>query len=433
MERLESLWAMQPEAFSTFMGAFMGASPDASAGAWKSLEDAQPDAALPYELAAGGVAVIPVEGVILRQGLWYGTTGLQDLYAALDAAIASPEVRAILLSIHSPGGQARGVKEAADAIFAARRVKPCAAFVDGLCASAAYWLASATGAVYAGPSSTVGSVGVILRHMDKSGWNKEMGLAFTYVTAGAYKAVGNPDAALSERDLGVLQARVDAIYDMFCGDVAQHMGLALENRAAWADGRDFLAAEAETLGLVTAVVNSRAEALQKLLKETTMNSNTDSQPAGMQPGAGGTTDPTPAGTRASAERSEPGLAPGAASPNVPQDVGLRAMVTEAADAAVTRTLKLLATVCGQEAADKVSALVKSGITPEQLAAAAQALNVSAQSPAPPEKSPEAAPQASKSPNAEMLEAIKAATPSAVNANTADPDGVLATINRIGKM
>lgn len=397
MERLESLWAMQPEAFSAFMGV--------SEGAWKSLQDVQPDAAPPYELAEGSVAVIPVEGVILRQGLWYGTAGLQDLHAALDAAVAAPEVRAILLSLHSPGGQARGVKEAADAIFAARRVKPCAAFVDGLCASAAYWLASATGAVYAGPSSTVGSVGVILRHMDKSGWNKEMGLAFTYVTAGAYKAVGNPDAALSEHDLSVLQARVDAIYDMFCGDVAQHMGLAPENRAQWADGRDFLAAEGESLGLVTAVVSSRAEAIQKLLKETHMD-------------------------KAELAKQHPDLL--AEIQREAADAALAGQAQQAeqkSEEAVDRTLKLLATVCGQEAADKVSALVKSGVTPEQLAAAAEALNVSAQPNAAPDKSPEAV----KNPNAEMLEAIKAATPGAVNANPDDPDGVLATINRIGKM
>lgn len=401
MERLESLWAMQPEAFSAFMGAFEGA--------WKSLQDVQPDAAPPYELAEGGVAVIPVEGVILRQGLWYGTAGLQDLHAALDAALDAPDVRAILLSIHSPGGQARGVKEAADAIFAARRVKPCAAFVDGLCASAAYWLAAATGAVYAGPSSTVGSVGVILRHMDKSGWNKEMGLAFTYVTAGAYKAVGNPDAALSERDLSVLQARVDAIYDMFCGDVAQHMGLALESRAEWADGRDFLAAEAESLGLVTAVVNSRAEAIQKLLKETHMD-------------------------KAELAKQHPDLL--AEIQREAADAALAGQAQQAeqkSEEAVDRTLKLLATVCGQEAADKVSALVKSGVTPEQLAAAAQALDFRAGAGAQPNAAQDKSPEAAKNPNAEMLEAIKAATPGAVNADPADPDGVLATINRIGKM
>lgn len=396
MERLESLWAMQPEAFSAFMAA--------SESAWKPLEDTAPDAR-PYELAEGGVAVIPVEGVILRQGLGRGTTGLQSLHAALDAALAAPEVRAVLFSIHSPGGQARGVKEMADAIFAARRVKPCAAFVDGLCASAAYWLASATGAVYAGPSADVGSIGVILRHMDKSGLNKELGLAFTYVTAGAYKAVGNPDAALSERDLSVLQTRVDAIYDMFCGDVAQHMGLALENRAAWADGRIFLASEASALGLVTAVVGSRTEAIQNLLKETHMD-------------------------KAELAKQHPDLLA-----EIQREADDAALATQAqqadtaAQAAVDRTLQLLATVCGQETADKVSALVKSGMTPEQLAAAAKALNVGAAAPDAPEKSPEAA----KGLSEEMLAAIKAATPSAVNANPADPDGVLATIHRIGNM
>lgn len=396
MERLESLWAMQPEAFSAFMAA--------SESAWKPLEDTAPDAR-PYELAEGGVAVIPVEGVILRQGLGRGTTGLQSLHAALDAALAAPEVRAVLFSIHSPGGQARGVKEMADAIFAARRIKPCAAFADGLCASAAYWLASATGAVYAGPSADVGSIGVILRHMDKSGLNKELGLAFTYVTAGSYKAVGNPDAALSERDLSVLQARVDAIYDMFCGDVAQHMGLALENRAAWADGRIFLASEASALGLVTAVVGSRTEAIQNLLKETHMD-------------------------KAELAKQHPDLLA-----EIQREADDAALATQAqqadtaAQAAVDRTLQLLATVCGQETADKVSALVKSGMTPEQLAAAAKALNVGAAAPDAPEKSPEAA----KGLSEEMLAAIKAATPSAVNANPADPDGVLATIHRIGNM
>lgn len=405
MERLESLWAMQPQMFSAFMGV--------SGGAWKSLADAQPDNAPSYELSEGGVAVIPVEGVILRQGLWYDTTGLQDLHAALDAALAAPEVRAILLSIHSPGGQARGVKEAADAIFAARRVKPCAAFVDGLCASAAYWLAAATGAVYAGPSSAVGSIGVILRHMDKSGWNKEMGLAFTYVTAGAYKAVGNPDATLSERDLGVLQARVDAIYDMFCGDVAQHMGLALENRAAWADGRDFLAPEAETLGLVTAVVPSRAEAIKHLLKEIHMDK---AELAKLHPEL-----------LADIQRE----AADAALAGQAQQAEKKA--DEAASAVLDRALKLMATVCGQEAADKVAALVRTGVTPEQLSAAAQALSMGAQSAAGAQSGGAAGQEAGKNPGAEMLEAIKAATPGAVSANGADKDDVAATIMRIGKM
>ena len=117
MADFEHLWAMQPEAFTAFMRSAGEDSPQS-----RSVMDSEPDDAPPYELV-NGVAVIPVEGVIMRRGSFF-SVGLKDISAALDAALAAPDVRAILFSIHSPGGQARGVKEVADAIFAARRVKP---------------------------------------------------------------------------------------------------------------------------------------------------------------------------------------------------------------------------------------------------------------------------------------------------------------------
>lgn len=392
MTDFEHLWAMQPEAFAAFMRSAGEDSPQS-----RFVMDSEPDDLPPYEFVSG-VAVIPVEGVIMRRSSFFAA-GLKDISAALDAALAAPDVRAILFSIHSPGGQARGVKEVADAIFAARRVKPCAAWVDGLCASAAYWLASATGAVYAGPSAEVGSIGVILRHMDKSGWNKEMGLAFTYVTAGSYKAVGHPDGALSERDMGVLQARVDAIYEMFCGDVAQRMGLAPDNRAAWADGRDFLAGEAESLGLVTAIAPSRAEAIKQLLKETHMD-------------------------KAELARSHPDLL--AAIQREAAEAALKERDTsEEAAQATASALALMETVCGKETADKVRALMETGVTPEQLRAAAQVLGAPAGQPAK---------DAEKDARTNMLEAIKQATPAAVNGGSGAPqDETAALIQRIGGM
>ena len=98
----------------------------------------------PYVLR-DGVAVINVEGVIDRTarvswftGLPY-TAGQDRIHASLDAALADTEAKAILISLNSPGGTAAGSKELADAIAAAARHKPCAAYADGLCASAAYW------------------------------------------------------------------------------------------------------------------------------------------------------------------------------------------------------------------------------------------------------------------------------------------------------
>ncbi|MFR8275803.1 MAG: S49 family peptidase [Desulfovibrio fairfieldensis] len=418
MHDFEQLWAMQPTAFVAFLQE--QAARDALPEARSAVLSLEPDGAPPYELV-DGVAVIPMEGVISRQGGWYGT-GLRTMQAALDHALADPAARAVLFSVYSPGGSASGVKEFSDAIFAARRVKPCAAWVDGLCASAAYWLASATGAVYAGPSAIVGSIGVILRHLDKSGLNAQLGLAYTYVTAGSYKAVGNPDAALSDRDKSMLQARVDAFYELFCCDVAQRMGLAPDNRTAWADGRDFLANEAEQLGLVTALMSSRADAIQKLLASALSGS--------LPLRADDSTAKETHMDKSELAKNHPDLLASI------QSEAAEAARKEAesagqqrAEQATATALALMETVCGPEAAAKVRALVQTGVTPEQLKAAAQILAPAAKGETPPP------PDQVKKPHAEMLAAIKAATPAAVGADAGQSgqDETMSLIQRIGSM
>lgn len=387
MAASDNLWAMLPASFETFMLALEDE-------ARSLFEDEQEQTAL-YSVERG-VAIIPIDGVVLRRQFWGFGAGLQEISAALSAALADPQVRAILFSVCSPGGQARGVKELSDAIFAARAKKPCAAWVDGLCASAAYWLASATGRIYAGPSSEVGSIGVIVRHMDRSGANEQSGLNFTYISAGSHKALGNPDSALSEKAQEVLQSRVDAIYEMFCADVAQRMGLALENRLAWADGRDFLAGEAASLGLVTSIVANRDEAIANLLQETFMD-------------------------KAELAQSHPELL--ASIEAEAKEAALREAARKTEDA-VAGALSIMETVCGKESADKVRALVAAGMTPAQLEAAAKvfARDASAQ------RDDEA------SARARMLEAIKQAAPRAASAApAAQYDDCAAFIQRVGAM
>lgn len=411
----DNLWAMQPGAFASFMELLQ-------AEAKNPFDDAQDLA--PYQVE-NGVAIIPVEGVILRQQFWGIGAGLREIASALAEALADPQVRAILFCVCSPGGQARGVKELADAIFAARAMKPCAAWVDGLCCSAAYWLAAATGRIYAGPSSEVGSIGVILRHMDKSGLNREMGLNFTYITAGSHKAIGNPDAALSEKDLAVLQARVDALYEMFCGDVAQHMGLALENRLTWADGRDFLAGEAASLGLITSLVANREDAIRNLLAAAVSERNelTDSDSIHKKSISSKETfmDKT------ELAQKHPDLLASIEADAKQQALSEAAKKTEAAvNEAVANTLAIMETACGKETTDKVRSLVATGMTPAQLEAAAKAF----QSPAVGSPAPT---QSESSAQKQMLDAIKQATPNAVSANAETQDELAAFIKRVGAM
>ena len=94
-----------------------------------------------------GVAVIPITGPIMRYANLFtrisGATSTQELATDLQTALDSPQVRAIVLNIDSPGGEASGINELADMIHASRGKKPIKAYVGGTGASAAYWIASA--------------------------------------------------------------------------------------------------------------------------------------------------------------------------------------------------------------------------------------------------------------------------------------------------
>lgn len=92
--------------------------------------------------------------------------------------------------------------------------------------------------------------------------------------------------------------------------------------------------------------------------------------------------------------------------------------------ATATALALMETVCGKETADKVRALMETGVTPEQLKAAAQVLSDAGASRRSDASDPKAA----------MLEAIKQATPPPVSGDAGgEQDETAALIQRIGNM
>ena len=220
-----------------------------------------------YELV-GGVAVIPVTGPIVREQGWYGT-GQDAVSSAFKAALADPSARAILFDITSPGGVVAGTKELADAIAEARTKKRCAAYANGLCASAAYWLESATGTVYAPLTATVGSVGVIMSVANYSKLNEKWGVSYTYITGGKWKAVGNGDMPLTDEERQYLQERITALHQIFKADVGRHMGLPADPQL-WGEAQLLLAQPARALGLVTDIVRDRAAAIRQRAVEAQM-------------------------------------------------------------------------------------------------------------------------------------------------------------------
>ena len=126
-----------------------------------------PDEAQSMEIR-GSVAILHVTGPIIRYASMFsrisGVCSVDGMSADLTLAEENPAVRSIIMHFDTPGGQATGINEFANRIFAARGSgKPVIAYVGGQCASAGYWPASACSEVVIDATAMVGCIGVVFR------------------------------------------------------------------------------------------------------------------------------------------------------------------------------------------------------------------------------------------------------------------------------
>lgn len=181
-----------------------------------------------YDIVSG-VAVIPVVGTLVRRTVGLeaqsGLTSYGMIEERLHAALQDDAVKGILLDIDSPGGEAGGVFDLADQIFAARKVKPIWAVANEEAFSAAYAIAAAAERLYLSRTGGVGSIGVIAVHLDQSEAEADAGLKYTAIYAGDHKNDLSPHEPLSDPARAQLQGEVNRIYEMFAGSVAKMRGL----------------------------------------------------------------------------------------------------------------------------------------------------------------------------------------------------------------
>ncbi len=184
----------------------------------------------PYEVTPDGIAIIPIEGTLVHKayGLdaYSGLRAYVDLQEEIEDAATDPAITGVLLDIDSPGGEVAGVFDLADTIYSARAAKPVFAVANSDAFSAAYLLASAAERIYAGRTSGLGSIGVIVTHLDLSASDQQDGYKYTMVYAGARKADFNPHAPLSDDARAVIEGEVSRTYQLLVSAVARNRGLA---------------------------------------------------------------------------------------------------------------------------------------------------------------------------------------------------------------
>lgn len=214
--------------------------------------------AAPQVQIGGGIAVIPVRGMLTQRSNrlteFLGGTSTEVVVGLVREAVADESVGAIVLDVNSPGGTVWGIPEAADALYAMRGSKPIVAVANAMMASGAYWLASQADELVVTPSGEVGSIGVRMMHQAIHRMAEDMGVDITEIAAGRKKLQGTPFQPLSEEDLADFQAEVDTLYGMFISAVARGRGAsAAAVRTGYGEGAMILAREAQRQGMVDRV------------------------------------------------------------------------------------------------------------------------------------------------------------------------------------
>ena len=181
----------------------------------------------------------------------YDIVGLtvQDMLTQLAYAREDDSIKAVVMYVNSPGGSAAYSEELFLDILNTREEKPVIATVDLLAASGAYYAAAAADEIYAKPTSSIGSIGVIAVLPGPVFIDEDL------LTTGPYKAFGGT------RDSFMRQMEISKNAFLEAVQTGRGERLAVEP-AQLSRAEIFNGAQALALGLVDGLL-SGDEAIQR--------------------------------------------------------------------------------------------------------------------------------------------------------------------------
>src|SRR5579864_2282078 len=201
-------------------------------------------------------------GVLQVRGAIGGALRTDDLIRTIGNARRSARIRAVVLEIDSPGGTAIASEQLYVAVRRLAERKPVVAWIKGVGASGAYFLACGATRVLAFPSALVGSIGVISVRPVVVDALRRAGARVVVTKTGPFKDLGAPWREPSEEDQAHERLLVDAIFKRFTGAVRAARGFDDPALARVTTGEVWLASQALELGLVDGLVDDEEAAVE---------------------------------------------------------------------------------------------------------------------------------------------------------------------------
>ena len=199
------------------------------------------------------IAVIYAEGNVMdgsARGMDQGVFG-DDIVRALRQASEDKSVKAIVLRVNSPGGQATASESMTHAVIQAREKKPVIVSMGDLAASAGYEMSCMANVIVAQPTTITGSIGVFgtIPNVGKL-LNQKLGLHVDTVGTNRNANGLNIFRPLSPTAMAMMERNVEDFYKVFVGRVAEGRGMSYDAVHQIARGRVWTGVDAKQIGLV---------------------------------------------------------------------------------------------------------------------------------------------------------------------------------------
>lgn len=183
--------------------------------------------------------------------------------------LAGNRVKGILLNFNTPGGTVVDSEAIYEMLneYKKRYDVPVYAFVEGLCASGGMYIASSSDKIFAGPSSIIGSIGVVIGpFFNVYETMEKWGVHAKTITEGLDKDMLNPTRPWKEGESSSIQAVTAFMYNRFVDIVTKARPQLDKTKLIEEYGaRIFDCITAQKLGYVDVAMSSRDEALKELL------------------------------------------------------------------------------------------------------------------------------------------------------------------------
>merc|ERR1719312_894366 len=174
----------------------------------------------------------------------------------IDVAFSPPSLKAVILSVNSPGGSP--VQSDLVSAYIKRKAEaaniPVIVFVEDMAASGGYWLACTGSEIYAARCSIVGSIGVISQGLGFHQLIEKWGIDNRTYTAGENKSINNPFDPVKESDVKIIKALLNEIHQKFIDHVKNNRGEKLTTSdEILFNGQYWTGDKAKELGLIDGI------------------------------------------------------------------------------------------------------------------------------------------------------------------------------------